>query len=61
MRARPQFGTLARADTPSGVGRLLRRTASFSHDFARSDHVPFWDAGLSAIQITDTANVRKCQ
>jgi Zn-dependent M28 family amino/carboxypeptidase len=40
------------------VGPLLVRTLPFVRDFARSDHVPFWEAGLPAVQITDTANFR---
>ncbi len=40
------------------VGRVLERAVPFARDFARSDHVPFWDAGLPAVQITDTANFR---
>jgi Zn-dependent M28 family amino/carboxypeptidase len=27
-------------------------------NFSRSDHVPFWRAGLPAIQVTNTANFR---
>jgi aminopeptidase YwaD len=27
-------------------------------DFRRSDHAPFWDAGVSAVMVTDTANFR---
>jgi Zn-dependent M28 family amino/carboxypeptidase len=34
------------------------RALPFAQDFLRSDHVPFWDAGLPAVQITDTANFR---
>jgi Zn-dependent M28 family amino/carboxypeptidase len=40
------------------IGPLLARTLPFVRDFARSDHVPFWEAGLPAVQITDTANFR---
>ncbi len=40
------------------LGPLVSRTVPFARDFARSDHVPFWEAGLPAIQITDTANFR---
>jgi Zn-dependent M28 family amino/carboxypeptidase len=29
-----------------------------SAQFARSDHKPFWDRGVPAIQVTDTANFR---
>ncbi|MFZ5479767.1 MAG: M28 family peptidase [Myxococcota bacterium] len=27
-------------------------------DFRRSDHAPFWDAGIPAVMVTDTANFR---
>jgi Zn-dependent M28 family amino/carboxypeptidase len=47
----------APADLPV-IGPLLARVVPFVRDFARSDHVPFWDAGLPAVQITDTANFR---
>jgi len=40
------------------LGPLLGRAAPFVHDFARSDHKPFWDLGMPAIQVTDTANFR---
>jgi hypothetical protein len=40
------------------LGRLLVRAAPFVRDFARSDHKPFWDLGVPAIQVTDTANFR---
>jgi Zn-dependent M28 family amino/carboxypeptidase len=45
------------ADLPL-VGGVLKRVVPAVHNFARSDHVPFWEAGVSAIQITDTANLR---
>ena len=40
------------------TGGLLKRTLPFVRNFSRSDHVPFWDAKLPAIQVTDTANFR---
>jgi Zn-dependent M28 family amino/carboxypeptidase len=40
------------------LGPVLNRTAPFARDFAQSDHVSFWQAGLPAIQITDTAYFR---
>lgn len=40
------------------VSPAIGRIAPFVHDFARSDHVPFWEAGLPAIMINDTANYR---
>ena len=45
------------ADLPV-VGRALRRFVPAVRHFARSDHVPFWQAGVPAIQITDTADMR---
>jgi Zn-dependent M28 family amino/carboxypeptidase len=47
----------APTDLPA-LGPLLARTVPFARDFARSDHVPFWAAGLPAVQLTDTANFR---
>ncbi len=47
----------APADLPV-LGPVLARTVPLVRDFVRSDHVPFWEAGLPAIQITDTANFR---
>jgi hypothetical protein len=46
----------APTDLPA-IGPVLR-ALPFAQDFLRSDHVPFWDAGLPAVQITDTANFR---
>jgi Peptidase family M28 len=40
------------------MGSLLKKTLPFVRNFSRSDHVPFWDAGIPAIQVTDTANFR---
>ncbi len=45
------------ADLPV-LGKILQRTMPFVRNFSRSDHVPFWQAGIPAIQITDTANFR---
>jgi Zn-dependent M28 family amino/carboxypeptidase len=45
------------ADLPA-VGPALKRVARPIRNFARSDHVPFWEEGHPAIQITDTANFR---
>lgn len=47
----------APADLPI-LGPALARTVPLVRNFARSDHVPFWEAGLPAVQITDTANFR---
>ncbi len=48
---------LAPADLPR-VGPLLARTVPLVRQFARSDHVAFWEHGVPAVQITDTANFR---
>lgn len=40
------------------LGPVLGRLAPLVRDFARSDHKPFWDLGIPAIQVTDTANFR---
>jgi Zn-dependent M28 family amino/carboxypeptidase len=39
------------------VGRLLVALPA-ARNFSRSDHVRFWEAGLPAIQVTNTANFR---
>jgi Zn-dependent M28 family amino/carboxypeptidase len=40
------------------LGPLLGRVAPWTRNFARSDHLAFWDADVPAIQVTDTANFR---
>lgn len=55
----PAGAVLLRAPTDLPVlGPLLGRFVPFTQHFARSDHLPFWDADLPAVQITDTANFR---
>ena len=39
------------------IGRLLVALPA-ARNFSRSDHVRFWEAGLPAIQVTNTANFR---
>jgi Zn-dependent M28 family amino/carboxypeptidase len=57
--AGPTATVLLRTPTDLPVlGPVLGRTVPFTRDFGRSDHVPFWTAGLPAVQITDTANFR---
>ncbi|GAA0914994.1 hypothetical protein GCM10009558_101680 [Virgisporangium aurantiacum] len=57
--AGPTATVLLRTPTDLPVlGPVLARTVPFTRDFGRSDHVPFWAAGLPAVQITDTANFR---
>jgi acetylornithine deacetylase/succinyl-diaminopimelate desuccinylase-like protein len=57
--AGPGAAVLARdpLDLPL-VGNLIARRIPWAVDFARSDHVPLWQAGIPAIQVTDTANFR---
>lgn len=40
------------------IGPALSRIVPAVRDFARSDHVPFWAAGVPAVQVTDTADFR---
>jgi len=40
------------------VGTLLKRLVPGVRNFSRSDHVPFWEAGVPAIMITDMADLR---
>ncbi len=40
------------------IGKLLNRTVPAVRNFSRSDHVPFWEARVPAIMLTDTANFR---
>ncbi len=46
---------------PTGLpvlGPVLRARGRGARQFGRSDHVAFWEAGLPAIQVTDTADHR---
>jgi len=47
----------APADVPM-LGPVLARTVPLVRNFVRSDHVPFWEKGMPAVQITDTADFR---
>ncbi|MEP6911794.1 MAG: M28 family peptidase [bacterium] len=40
------------------LGRAVRRRIPGVHAFGRSDHVSFWEAGIPAIMISDTAGFR---
>jgi Peptidase family M28 len=62
-------GALARFGSPEPVlmreptglpllGPVLRARVPGVRQFTRSDHIAFWEAGLPAIQITDTADLR---
>ncbi|ESA33548.1 peptidase m28 [Leptolyngbya sp. Heron Island J] len=42
----------------NGVWLPMIQHGKFLPDTRRSDHAPFWDAGYSAIMVTDTANLR---
>lgn len=39
-------------------GGLIKRMLPVAQNFARGDHVPFWNAGVPAITVNDTANFR---
>jgi hypothetical protein len=62
-------GALSRFDSaapllmrePTGLpvlGPVLRTRVPGVRQFTRSDHIAFWEAGLPAIQVTDTADLR---
>lgn len=38
--------------------RIIRRIIPGTSTFSRSDHISFWEAGIPAIMISDTANFR---
>ena len=40
------------------TGALLKRFVPMVRNFSRSDHVPFWEARIPALMISDTANFR---
>jgi hypothetical protein len=40
------------------IGGLLKRSLPAVRNFARSDHAVFWEYGVPALMITDTANFR---
>lgn len=40
------------------LGPILGRTVPFVKEFGRSDHKAFWEAGIPAILVNDTANFR---
>ncbi|NHC46070.1 M20/M25/M40 family metallo-hydrolase [Motilibacter aurantiacus] len=56
--AGPHAPVLLRAPTDLPVVGAAARRVPMARDFARSDHVAFWEAGLPAVQVTDTANFR---
>lgn len=56
--AGPGAAVLTRDPLDLAVSPAIARIAPFAQDFARSDHVPFWEAGLPAIMVNDTANFR---
>ena len=40
------------------IGKILGVLVPMVRNFSRSDHVLFWDEGIAALQVTDTANFR---
>ena len=40
------------------IGPVLRARVPGVRQFTRSDHIAFWEAGLPAVQVTDTADLR---
>lgn len=40
------------------LGGLMNRVLPLVRNFTRGDHVPFWEAGVPALFVTDTANFR---
>lgn len=40
------------------IGKLLKIIAPMVRNFARSDHTCFWEEGIPALMVTDTANFR---
>jgi hypothetical protein len=59
LHAGPRASILVRdpVDLPV-LGSVLSRVVPWVNEFARSDHLPFWEAGIPAVQVTDTANYR---
>lgn len=52
------FEACADAYTPELPYYSANRIGGFFADAARSDHSPYWEAGLRGIMLTDTANFR---
>jgi hypothetical protein len=52
------FERAAKTHAPDLHLFMLKRFGGFFADGARSDHVPYWRAGLKGVMITDTANFR---
>jgi hypothetical protein len=40
------------------IGKVLNRMVPMIRNFARSDHACFWEVGVPALMVTDTANFR---
>ena len=40
------------------IGKILNKLVPAVRNFSRSDHVLFWEEGVAALQVTDTANFR---
>jgi hypothetical protein len=46
------------AGLPLETAELPRAVLPFAPDLARGDHAPFWDAGVPAVVVGDTAEYR---
>lgn len=53
-----QFGAAAENWCLPTIPLVNRGLLRLSGGLRRSDHVPFWDAGIPAVMLTDTANLR---
>jgi Zn-dependent M28 family amino/carboxypeptidase len=58
LRGRPSVLLARDPSDLTVIGPLLRRYVPVVRHFARSDHQPFWDVGVPAIQVSDTAEFR---
>jgi len=52
------FRHATRPDRPPVYVLPVTEKGTLMPDTRRSDHAPFWDVGISAVMVTDTANLR---
>ncbi|MBD2464342.1 M28 family peptidase [Oscillatoria sp. FACHB-1407] len=52
------FSRAARRELPTVLTLPVPLLGPFTPDLLRSDHAPFWQAGIGAVLLTDTANFR---